>query len=451
MKEITCPNCHCTFKMEGSEYAEIIAQIRDEAFENELLSRIQNNVQAKELELNKAHQTELNLKDQQLRKVQDDLQKKLGQTEDNNRRLELEVQSLTEKLKAAIESMSENVNAAVSKASLEKDLEIQKLKSRIENNEMEKRLAVQSKVEEYNSQLSESRNSISLLQQKLQMKDSERDLAVKNAKDSYEEMLRMKDEEIARYKDFKARLSTKLLGESLEQHCQIEFNRLRATAFSNAYFDKDNDASLGSKGDFIFRDFDENQEYISIMFEMKNEMDEEESKSKKHKNEDFFAKLDKDRREKHCEYAVLVSMLEPDNELYNSGIVDVSYKYEKMYVIRPQFFIPIITILRDAARNSISYRKELAAVRTQNIDLERFGEKLEDFKEKFGRNYRLASERFSDAIKEIDKSIAALQKTKDNLINCENNLRLANDKAENLTVKRLTKDSPSLQSQLKGD
>lgn len=437
--------------MEGSEYAEIIAQIRDEAFENELSSSIQNKVQARELELNKVHQNELSQKDQQFRKVQDDLQRKLGQTEDANRRLELEVESLTEKLKAAVASVSESVDAAVSRTSLEKDLEIQRLKSRIENSENEKRLAVQTKVEEYNSQLSESKASISLLQQKLQMKDSERELAIKNAKDNYEEILRMKDEEIARYKDFKARLSTKLLGESLEQHCLIEFNRLRATAFSNAYFDKDNDASQGSKGDFIFRDFDAGQEYVSIMFEMKNEMDEEESKSKKHKNEDFFAKLDKDRKEKHCEYAVLVSMLEPENELYNSGIVDVSYRYEKMYVIRPQFFIPIITILRDAARNSIAYRKELAAVRMQNIDLERFSEKLADFKDKFGRNYRLASERFQDAIKEIDKSIATLQKTKDNLINCENNLRLANDKAENLSVKKLTKDSPSLQAQLKED
>ena len=430
MKEITCPNCHMTFKMEGSEYAEIIAQIRNDEFENALKANVQSSVKAKELELNRLHMTELGAKDRELQRLQN------------------EIERLTDKLISAAESMKTTLESEVQRVSSQKDMEILRLKGVIERSEADKQLAVQSKVEELNRQLADDRQSIAILKQRLETKDSEKELALKNAKDSYDTMLKMKDEEIARYKDFKTRMSTKLLGESLEQHCMIEFNRLRATAFPHAYFDKDNDASGGSKGDFIFRDSQDGVEYISIMFEMKNEMDEDASRSKKHKNEDFFAKLDKDRREKGCEYAVLVSMLEPDSELYNAGIVDVSYRYEKMYVIRPQFFIPMITILRDAARNSVEYKKELAVVRNQNIDIENFNSKLEEFKDKFGRNYRLASEKFADAIKEIDKSMAALQKTKDYLLGCENNLRLANDKAEDLTLKKLTKDSPSLQDKI---
>lgn len=430
MKEITCPNCHMTFKMEGSEYAEIIAQIRNDEFENALKANVQGSVKAKELELNRLHMTELGAKDRELQRLQN------------------EIERLTDKLNSAAESMKTTLESEVQRVSSQKDMEILRLKGVIERSEADKQLAVQSKVEEFNRQLADDRQSIATLKQRLETKDSEKEFALKNAKDSYDTMLKMKDEEIARYKDFKTRMSTKLLGESLEQHCMIEFNRLRATAFPHAYFDKDNDASGGSKGDFIFRDSQDGVEYISIMFEMKNEMDEDASRSKKHKNEDFFAKLDKDRREKGCEYAVLVSMLEPDSELYNAGIVDVSYHYEKMYVIRPQFFIPMITILRDAARNSVEYKKELAVVRNQNIDIENFNSKLEEFKDKFGRNYRLASEKFADAIKEIDKSMAALQKTKDYLLGCENNLRLANDKAEDLTLKKLTKDSPSLQDKI---
>ncbi len=430
MKEITCPNCHMTFKMEGSEYAEIIAQIRNDEFENALKANVQGSVQAKELELNRVHQSELSAKDRELQ------------------RLQLEIERLTGKLNSAAESMKTTLESEVQRISSQKDMEILRLKGIIDRSDADKRLAVQSKVEEFNRQLADDRANIASLKQRLETKDSEKELALKNAKDSYDTMLKMKDEEIARYKDFKTRMSTKLLGESLEQHCMIEFNRLRATAFPNAYFDKDNDASGGSKGDFIFRDSQDGVEYISIMFEMKNEMDEDASRSKKHKNEDFFAKLDKDRREKGCEYAVLVSMLEPESELYNAGIVDVSYRYEKMYVIRPQFFIPMITILRDAARNSVEYKKELAVARSQNIDIENFNSKLEEFKDKFGRNFRLASEKFADAIKEIDKSMAALQKTKDYLLGCENNLRLANDKAEDLTLKKLTKDSPSIQDKI---
>ena len=263
-------------------------------------------------------------------------------------------------------------------------------------------------------------------------------------KEQYENQLRFKDEEIERYKDFKAKLSTKMVGETLEQHCEIEFNRLRATGFQNAYFEKDNDAKSGSKGDYIYRDIDaEGGEFISIMFEMKNEMD---TTSTKKKNEDFLKELDKDRREKNCEYAVLVSLLEPENELYNSGIVDVSHKYQKMYVIRPQFFIPIITMLRNAALNALEYRRELALIKAQNIDVSNFEAEMNDFKDKFSRNFRLASEKFHKAIEEIDKTIDHLQKTKEALLSSENNLRLANNKAEDLSIKRLTRNNPTMQA-----
>ena len=263
-------------------------------------------------------------------------------------------------------------------------------------------------------------------------------------KEQYEEKIKLKDEQIEYYRDFKAKQSTKMVGESLEQHCDYEFNKIRASAFPNAYFEKDNDARSGSKGDFIFRDMDENgTEFISIMFEMKNETD---TTSTKKKNEDFFKELDKDRREKNCEYAVLVSLLEIDNELYNTGIVDVSYKYPKMYVVRPQFFIPIITLLRNAAMNSLEYRQELETIRHQNIDISNFEEKMNLFKEGFSRNYRLASDKFQTAIDEIDKSISHLQKIKDALISSENNLRLANDKAEDLTIKKLTRGNATMKA-----
>lgn len=261
-------------------------------------------------------------------------------------------------------------------------------------------------------------------------------------KESYEEKLKGKDEQIAYYKDFKAKQSTKMVGETLEQHCEIEFNKLRATGFQNAYFEKDNDAKSGSKGDFIFKEFsDDGTEFISIMFEMKNEMDET---ATKHKNEDFFKELDKDRNEKKCEYAVLVSLLEADNELYNTGIVDVSYRYPKMYVIRPQFFIPMITLLRNASLNALQYKQELAVIRNQNIDISHFEEDMNEFKDKFSRNYRLASEKFKKAIDEIDKTIDHLQKTKDALLSSENNLRLANNKAEELSIKKLTRNNPTM-------
>ena len=285
---------------------------------------------------------------------------------------------------------------------------------------------------------------ISKLKGEIASKESENKLKTQALKEQYEEKIKLKDEQIEYYRDFKAKQSTKMVGESLEQHCDYEFNKIRASAFPNAYFEKDNDARSGSKGDFIFRDMDENgTEFISIMFEMKNETD---TTSTKKKNEDFFKELDKDRREKNCEYAVLVSLLEIDNELYNTGIVDVSYKYPKMYVVRPQFFIPIITLLRNAAMNSLEYRQELETIRHQNIDISNFEEKMNLFKEGFSRNYRLASDKFQTAIDEIDKSISHLQKIKDALISSENNLRLANDKAEDLTIKKLTRGNPTMKA-----
>ncbi len=307
-----------------------------------------------------------------------------------------------------------------------------KIWSQIEITKRSTDLTVQTAVQEREKEILE-------LQNQLRLESTQWELKEKSLSEQHAAELRQKDEEIAYYKDFKARQSTKMIGESLEQHCETEFNKLRATAFKNAYFEKDNDARTGSKGDFIYRETsDDGVEFISIMFEMKNEMD---TTATKHKNEDFFKELDKDRWEKNCEYAVLVTMLEADNEFYNSGIVDVSYKYPKMYVVRPQFFIPIITVLRNAALNSLKYRTELAQIREQNLDITHFEEDLNDFKDKFARNYRLASEKFQKAIEEIDKTIDHLQKTKEALLSSENNLRLANNKAEDLTIKRLTRNN----------
>ena len=324
------------------------------------------------------------------------------------------------------------------------ELEIEKLNARLSAASTEKKLAVNQANSEKERELAEKDILISKLKGEIASKDNENKLKTQALKEQYEEKIKLKDEQIEYYRDFKAKQSTKMVGESLEQHCDYEFNKIRASAFPNAYFEKDNDARSGSKGDFIFRDMDENgTEFISIMFEMKNETD---TTSTKKKNEDFFKELDKDRREKNCEYAVLVSLLEIDNELYNTGIVDVSYKYPKMYVVRPQFFIPIITLLRNAAMNSLEYRQELETIRHQNIDISNFEEKMNLFKEGFSRNYRLASDKFQTAIDEIDKSISHLQQITDALISSENNLRLANDKAEDLTIKKLTRGNPTMKA-----
>lgn len=399
MQEIKCPNCGEVFVVDESGYAQIVQQVRDKEFDKELRRR--------EEELAGKQESELRL-------------------------LRLE--------------QKQEYDAALAKKETElqkRDQLIARLQAQISGTETEKKLAVAEVVSEKDRELSEKTTEITALKSQLANKATENELKEQALQKQYEEKLKMKDEQIEYYKDFKARQSTKMIGESLEQHCLNQFNALRMTAFPNAYFEKDNDARTGSKGDFIFREAADGVEFISIMFEMKNEMDET---ATKHKNEDFLKELDKDRREKRCEYAVLVSMLEIDNELYNNGIVDMSYRYEKMYVIRPQFFIPMITLLRNAALNSLQYRRELELARHQQVDILRFEENMNTFKEGFARNYRIASERFKTAIDEIDKTITHLQKTKDALLASENNLRLANHKAEDLSIKRLTKNAPSVKA-----
>lgn len=410
MNEIKCPKCGQVFKVDETGFAEIVKQVHDHEFERELNERLKN---VTELATAKA---ESNLKD--------DLAKK-----------EAEIAKLKTQSQGEIADLKTRAMATMSK----KDSEIAELKAKIETTtkmtETEKKLAVSeavAKVEKERDQLASD----------LKAKDAETKLLETSLKEKFAAELKSKDEMIAYYKDMKAKMSTKMVGETLEQHCEIEFERLRATGFQRAEFGKDNDARTGSKGDYIYRECDENgNELISIMFEMKNENDET---ATKHKNEDFLKELDKDRNEKKCEYAVLVSMLEAESELYNSGIVDKSHRYPKMYVIRPQFFIPMITILRNAAQNAMEYKSELALVRAQNIDVAGFEERIEEFKEGFARNYNLASKKFKTAIEEIDKTIDHLQKTKENLLSSENNLRLANNKAEDLTIKRLTRGNPTM-------
>ena len=391
MNDIICPNCKTAFKVDEAGFAAILKQVRDQQFENELKTRMDLAEREKE--------TALKLSESNLKAA---LQKHI-QTKDN------ELAEMKKKLELAELEKELSVNKAVQKVMDERN----ELANQLQSKEMEKKLAESNLKERF--------------QQELKTKD---------------EIIRIKDEEIEMRKDIKLKMSTKMLGESLEQHCEVEFNKLRATAFPRAYFEKDNDAKSGSKGDFIFKEFDEaGTEIISIMFEMKNEND---GTATKKKNEDFFKELDKDRTEKKCEYAVLVSMLEVDNEYYNTGIVDVSYKYPKMYVVRPQFFIPIITLLRNAALNTLKYKSELALMQSQNIDITNFESKMNSFKEGFARNYDLASRKFRTAIEEIDKTITHLQKTKEALISSEDNLRLANNKAEELTIKKLTHNNPTM-------
>lgn len=399
MQEIKCPKCGEVFAVDESGYTQILKQVRDKEFEKELARR------------------------------GNDLEEKK----------ENELQLMQIKQKEEYDKALSSKDAQI----LNRDREIARLQAQLSGSETEKKLAVSEAVSLKEKELSEKTTQILALQSRLSNKETESELKEQSLQKQYEEQLRLKDEQIEYYKDFKARQSTKMVGESLEQHCMNQFNALRMTAFPTAYFEKDNDVRTGSKGDFIFKDSVDGTEFISIMFEMKNEMDET---ATKHKNEDFFKELDKDRREKKCEYAVLVSMLEMDNELYNNGIVDVSYKYEKMYVIRPQFFIPMITLLRNAALNSLQYRQELETVKHQQLDISRFEENMNAFKEGFARNYSLASARFKTAVEEIDKTILHLQKTKEALLSSENNLRLANNKADDLSIKKLTKDAPSVRA-----
>ncbi len=400
MQEIKCPKCGEVFQVDKTGYNQIVRQVRDKEFSNELERR------EKELIVKQEQKLEL-----------------------------LRLQDEKEHSKS-ISKKDAEISA--------KDQLIAELQAKLKASETARKLAVAEAVEKKNEELSEKNSEIISLKGELKSKETENSLSEKSLKEQYEEKLKLKDEQIEYYKDFKARQSTKMIGESLEQHCLTQFNSIRMTAFPNAYFEKDNDARTGSKGDFIYRECGEDgTEFISIMFEMKNEAD---TTATKHKNEDFFKELDKDRNEKGCEYAILVSLLERDSELYNNGIVDVSYKYPKMYVIRPQFFIPIITLLRNAAQNALYYRRELQIVRNQQIDISHFEENMKAFKEGFAYNYQLASKKFTTAIEEIDKTIDHLQKTKAALLSSENNLRLANNKAEDLSIKKLTKNAPSLKA-----
>ncbi len=386
MQDIICPHCKKAFKIDEAGFADIIKQIRDHEFEHELQKRL------------------------------------VAAEKDKNQAVQL--------AEATLKNSLQNDLA-------EKDRVLQDMKSRLDNAETVQKLAMREAV----NAVEKERDKIAF---ELKSKDTEKQLSISSLKDKYETELRSKDEMIAYYKDMKAKLSTKMVGETLEQHCETEFNRLRATAFPNAYFEKDNDSKTGSKWDYIYRESDaDGNEIISIMFEMKNEGDETTTKKK---NEDFLQELNKDRVEKKCEYAVLVTLLEADSELYNSGIIDVSYKYPKMYVVRPQFFIPIITLLRNASMTSLKYKTELTLMRAQNVDVTNFESQLNDFRESFGRNFRLASEKFKTAIDSIDKSIEQLQKTKENLLRSEDNLRLANSKAEDLTVKKLTRGNPTMKA-----
>ena len=416
MNEIKCPKCGTVFQISETDYESIVKQIRDHEFEKELLLREEQYKKDKE---NSVKLAEVNTE----KKLMEVINKK-----------EMEINQLKSELKTSEEVLQNKLEKEFNEKLSKKDLEINELRKEIELSDSKNKLEIQKTI-------SEKDKKIDALNSELEIKNKEFELKENILKEKYEIKIKDKDEQIAYYKDFKAKQSTKMIGESLEVHCSCEFNRLRPL-LKNAYFEKDNDSKSGSKGDFIFRDFDDDgNEIVSIMFEMKNEAD---MTSTKHKNEHFFKELDKDRKEKKCEYAVLVSLLEADNDYYNDGIVDVSYLYDKMYVIRPQFFIPLITLIRNLARKSLDYRKELEMVRNQNIDITHFEENINKFKEGFSRNYRLASERFSKAIEEIDKTIDHLQKTKDLLLKTDDNLRLANNKAEDLTIKKLTRNNPTM-------
>lgn len=435
MNEILCPNCKKMFKVDEAGFADILKQVRDHQFEDELNSRLnlaekdkQNAIKLAEANAKMALQAELAKKDKELIELK--------------AKNDCELSDQLAKKEAQLAELKKKRDRDLAEQLAKKEAQIADLMSKVQNAELEKKLTVTEAVQKIEKERDE-------LSSHLRHKETEQMLLEKSLVEKYtcelktkDDIIRLKDEEIAFRKDMKLKLSTKMVGETLEQHCETEFNRLRATAFQNAYFEKDNNSRSGSKGDFIYRENDDQgNEIISIMFEMKNEGDETATKKR---NDDFFRELDKDRNEKKCEYAVLVSLLEADNELYNSGIVDVSHRFEKMYVVRPQFFIPIITLLRNAAMNSMKYKAELSMIKNQNIDITNFEDNITKFKEGFAKNYELASRKFKTAIDEIDKTIDHLQKTKEALLSSENNLRLANNKADDLTVKKLIKGNPTM-------
>jgi len=457
MHEIICPHCHKAFKIDEAGYADILKQVRDGDFEKQLHERLElaerekrDAIALAEVNVTNALQKTAAAKDTEIQALKAQLDagevarklavtEALGTVSKERDQLVNELKTEQERARNAQQAAAQLAEAKLAHAlqaeAAKKDAEIQALQAKLEASETARQLAVNEAVGVVARERDDLKNDLNLIAVKNQLEE-------KAIKEQYALQLRDRDGEIARLRDMKARLSTKMVGETLEQHCEIEFNRIRAAAFQRAHFEKDNDARTGSKGDYIFRDSDESgAEIVSIMFEMKNESDETATKKR---NEDFLKELDKDRTEKACEYAVLVSLLEPESELYNSGIVDVSHRYPKMYVVRPQFFVPLITLLRNAALNAMKYKSELALVRSQNVDITKFETQLDEFKTAFGRNWRLASEGFEEAVKRIDEAIKDLEKTKEALHKSANNLRLANDKADDLTIKKLTRGNPTM-------
>ena len=426
MHEIKCPHCHTAFTVNEASYADILNQVRTQEFQTEIHERLQ--------QAQMQFQSDMQLAQAQ---AQNQFDKILADKNHEIAALSNQINAYEKDSKLAAAEIEDRLKAQIA----EQDKLIAELKAQAKSLETAKNME---KELEITKAVAEKERELGNLNTQLMLQSKENQLEKQSLREKYEAELKQKDETIAFYKDFKAKQSTKMIGESLEQHCETEFNRIRTTAFPQAVFGKDNDAKIGSKGDYIYRETDEEgNEIISIMFEMKNENDETATKKK---NEHFFKELDKDRKEKNCEYAVLVSLLEADSELYNNGIVDVSYAYPKMYVVRPQFFIPIVSLLRNAALNSLKYKQELAQIRAQNIDITHFEEDLDKFKTDFARNYELASRKFQTAIDEIDKTISHLQKTKEALLSSENNLRLANNKATDLTVKKLVRKNPTMKA-----
>ena len=453
MHEIICPHCSKAFKIDEAGYADILKQVRDGAFEQQLHERLElaeqdkrNAVELAQAKAASEMQKSAVAKDSEIQALKakidaGELARKLAVTEalsdvqkERDALANELAQAKRDKL-AATELAEAKLASGLQNAAATKDVEIQGLKAKLDATELAQKLAITEALNGVERERDELKNGLARA-------ELEKQLAEQSLKDKYQTQIKDRDDQIERLRDLKARLSTKMVGETLEQHCEIEFNRIRAAAFQRAHFEKDNDARTGSKGDYIFRDSDESgNEIVSIMFEMKNESDETATKKR---NDDFLKELDKDRTEKGCEYAVLVSLIEPESELYNCGIVDVSHRYPKMYVVRPQFFVPLITLLRNAALNAMKYKSELALVRSQNVDITKFETQLDEFKTSFGRNWRLASEGFEDAIKRIDEAIKDLEKTKEALHKSANNLRLANDKADDLTIKKLTRGNPTM-------
>ncbi|MGO3148173.1 MAG: DUF2130 domain-containing protein [Leucobacter sp.] len=455
MGEIKCPHCGKAFTVDEAGYADIIKQVRDSEFEQQLHERLALAEKDKQTALELARvqsagelQHASAAKDAEIQELLARLDsgateqklavaEALAEVEKQRDTLANELAQAHQERLSVAQLAEAKLAAELQRAAAEKEAEVQKLRSSIESIELTQKLAITDAVGAVAKERDEFKNG-------LERAELEKQLAESSLKERYEIQLRDRDDAIERLRDMKARLSTKMIGETLEQHCENTFNQIRATAFPNAYFEKDNDARSGSKGDYVFRDFDPNGiEIVSVMFEMKNESD---TTATKHKNEDFLKELDKDRAEKKCEYAVLVSMLEPESELYNTGIVDVSHRYPKMFVVRPQFFMQIITLLRNAALNALKYKTELELIKAQNIDITNFEEHLDSFKDAFGKNYDLASRQFQEAIKRIDISIAEMQKVKENLLKSENNLRLANDKAQGVSIKKLTRGNPTMQT-----